>query len=115
MSHRYAREPELTWRDAVDHLRAIEDDRAQAIALLQLALGEGAAFLALANREHETPIDSDSEEMWGDFFETAEAKQALGFVLGSANAAFLKMNMEQKLQALSAVHEDVKDSEETNG
>lgn len=115
MSGEYQREPERRWRSAVEPIYQIKDGRERAIALLELAIGEGFEFLSLADTElHGWTPDADREG-WADFFEHAEAGTARKSVHGTANSAFLALTLEQKLHALKALDGQTADTEEYNG
>lgn len=106
---KYQREPESLWYEAMDGIVRIEDPRDRALARMRYALGEGAAFLALADREISGGLPFETDEQWGDFFESAEAETARREVHGAANAAFCALTLEQKLRALAAL-DDVEES-----
>lgn len=97
----YQREPEKKWRASIAPIRGIEDSLQRAIQLIRLALGEGATFLAAADRS--LGIDLSSAERAADFFETAEATAAIREVAHQANRAFNRLPLKDKLTALEAV------------
>jgi hypothetical protein len=100
---KYVREPQQQWEAAMREIERISDDRERAIELLRFALGDGAVFLATADKQLEGGMPFESDDRWADFFEHAEAGVARRGVHGVANAAFEALSLEEKLQVLASL------------
>jgi hypothetical protein len=109
MERQYVCESEAQWKLRMAEIERIPGDRRRrAIAYLELALGDGAGFLALADREPRSVSRSEGtpEEKHKaacDFFEWCAAGEAQRVVHGLANAAFMVLPLEGKLLALQSV------------
>lgn len=109
MERQYVCESEAQWKLRMAEIERIPGDRRRrAIAYLELALGDGAGFLALADkaplsvsRSEGTPEEKHKAAC--DFFEWCAAGEAQRVVHGLANAAFMVLPLEGKLLALQSV------------
>lgn len=101
-------DPTTKWRRQLDDVMQLPDDFERGVAGLQLALGEGAAFLAVADTVSQgPPKPSDIEQLadlkWKDFYEHIEATRGTGSVRALAGKAFAGLTLQQQLAALLAV------------